>query len=219
MCTTFLGSGYNTTKVETSPAREGLIAIPFGASGIWMDYQAFYSQLFEPVAAEYGALDPQTRTAVIGFDAGGPVSYRTVGADQQEPFVTCVTCELAVRSDQQPSTVGTYELLMTCNDESWCSSTLTDIAAMSLETAFDHGHTLDIGGWVGSDYPLQGIAFEQFAAVSYEGRNYGILRCHGIAREELVFAQQHSVDQLLERLRIAGIYPKTNVDRSSITVT
>jgi hypothetical protein len=178
-----------------------------------MNYEVFYNHLFAPVASEYDALDPKTRFHIIGFDAGGPVNYRTVGADRREQFVTCVTCELAPRAEQQPNSVGTYELLMTCDDEQWCSSALTRIAQMTMDTAFDDGHTLDIQPWVGSDFPVQGIAFEHFASVSFEGRDYGILRCHGITRPELEFAQQSDVGQLLQRRRVEGIYPRTHVPR------
>jgi hypothetical protein len=75
------------------------------------------------------------------------------------------------------------------------------------------GHTLDIQPWVGADFLVQGIAFEHFAAVSFDGRDYGILRCHGITRPELEFAQQTNVGQLLQRRRVEGVYPRTHVQR------
>lgn len=176
-----------------------------------MDCERFYHHLFAPVAAEYGPLDPQTRFHLIGFDAGGPVNYCTVGADRGEQFVTCVTCELAPRSEQQRNSSGGYELLMTCDDEKWCSAALTRLAQMSLEVIFDHGHTVDIGPWVGPAFPVQGIAFEHFATVCFERRDYGILLCQGLSRPELEFAQQFDVEQLLQRRRAKGIYPKTSV--------
>ncbi len=180
-----------------------------------MNYEAFYQKLFEPVIAEYGPLDPKTRFHIVGFDAGGPVNYQVVASPTGGEFVTCVTCELAPRSEQQPSSVGPYELLMTCDDEAWCSTTLTDIAQMSLQAAFDHGHSLDIKPWVGPAFPVQGIVFERYATLSAGSGSFAILRCHGVTRSELEFAQQFSVDQLLDLLRAAGIYPRTSVHRLS----
>jgi len=181
-----------------------------------MNYEAFYEKLFEHVITEYGSLDPKTRFHIIGFDGGGPVNYRTIGSDTGEPYVTCVTCELAPRTEQKANNNGRYELLMTCDDENWCSSTLTDIAQMSLDVAFGHCHTLDMLPWVGRDFPLQAIVFEQFATVSFEGQSYGIMRCHGITRSELDFARKHGSETLFARLKTAGIFPKTSIHRQSI---
>jgi hypothetical protein len=108
-----------------------------------MDEPDFYNILLAPIVAEYGPLDPKTLTAIVGFDAGGPISLRTVG-DRRKDFVTYVTCELAVREDQIPSETGRYELLTTCDDETWAREILTHVGQMTIESAFGHGHTLDI---------------------------------------------------------------------------
>jgi hypothetical protein len=181
-----------------------------------MNYQDFYAKLFKPVEDDIGSLDKETIVALVGFDFGGPLNLCTVGRKRKDEFITYVSCELAVRDDQQVGGIGPYELMMTCNDEDWCRSVLTDIGQMSLEALFEHGHTLDIGPWAKKSFPIQGIAFEEFAVVRIGRRKYGILRCHGITRPEMEFAQQHGVDELILRLREAGVYPKTDTGRRSI---
>lgn len=91
-----------------------------------MDYNRFYKQLFQPIEERIGPIDEATIMAIIGFDCGGPVSLCTVGRGR-EPFVTYVTCELAVREEQKPAGSGRYEVMMTCDDEDWARKILTKI--------------------------------------------------------------------------------------------
>jgi hypothetical protein len=182
-----------------------------------MDYRPFYKQLFAPIEERIGPIDELTISAIIGFDCGGPVSLSTVG-NGNEPFVTYITCELAVREEQKPSKAGRYEAMMTCDDESWARTMLTKIGQMSLDRAFGHGHTVDIGQVVESDFPLQGLVVEQFAHVLIDEAGYSILRFHGVTRPELEFGMEFGSDRLLERLKDAGIYPKTSIRRRESVV-
>jgi suppressor of fused protein SUFU len=177
-----------------------------------MDYQRFYIQLFQPIEERIGRIDDMTMAAIVGFDCGGPVSLATVGYGR-EPFVTYVTCELAVRDEQQPAEFGRYELMMTCDDEAWARHILTKIGQMSMEDVFEHGHTVDIGQVFDAGGALQGLVVEEFARVTVDGRAYGILRLHGVTRSELEFAMELGADELLERLRRADIYPRTSIHR------
>lgn len=183
-----------------------------------MNYHDFYAKLFKPVEADIGSLDEDSIVAIIGFDFGGPLNFCTVGRERKDEFITYVSCELAVRDDQPVGEIGPYELLMTCNDEDWCMPVLTDIGRMSLEELFEHGHTLDLGPLVEKSFPIQGIVFEEFARVRIKLRRYGILRCHGITRAEMEFAQQYGVGELIDRLIEAGVYPKTDTGRKSINL-
>jgi hypothetical protein len=181
-----------------------------------VDYIKFYRQLFAPVEAILGPIDRDTIVAIIGFDAGGPLNFCTIGRGSGERFVTYISCELAVRAEQRPSEFGRYELLVTCDDEGWVRSILTDIGRMSLEVAFGHGHTLDIGPWVEADDPIQGIVFEKVAEKKFDGESYGVLRCIGITRAEMEYAQNRGAMALLTRLKKAGVYPNTAIRRKSV---
>lgn len=183
-----------------------------------MGYQRFYQQLFQPIENRIGHIDEASIAGIIGFDCGGPVTLCTVGYGHKT-FVTYVTCELAVREEQQPTEFGRYEVLMTCDDENWARKILTRVAQMSLECVFAHGHTIDVGPIVGKDCPLQGLVVEEFARVTVDGQNYGLLYFHGVTRAELGFAMKAGAHELLQRLRLAGVYPHTSVHRRESIAT
>jgi len=174
-----------------------------------MDDTRLYNELFKPVIEEFGPLDPATLTSIIGFDAGGPVSLCTVGRSQRRQFVTYVTCELALRDDQQVSEIGRYELLVTCDDEDWARSILTNVGQMTIEVAFGNGHTLDIGPWVEAGDSIQGLLFEQFSELRLERNEYAIFRVHGVSRPELDLARTSGTDVVLGDRRRSGVYPRT----------
>src|SRR5260221_14113422 len=109
-----------------------------------MGCKRFYAQLFAPVEAQLGPIDSETLCAISGFDAGGPLNFCTIKNGADNPFITYVSCELAVRKEQQPCDLGRYELLCACDDEQWVRSIITRIGQESMHTAFGHGHTLDI---------------------------------------------------------------------------
>lgn len=174
-----------------------------------MNYQAIYDRLFAPIEALLGKIDRDTIVSIIGFDMGGPVNLCTIG--RGEPFVTYLTCELAVRQDQPPGQHGRYEFLMTCDDEDWCRAVLTGIARMSLTEVFNDHHTLDIRPWVGNECPIQAVFFENIARVNIDGASYSILRVVGISWPELEHARARGVEDLIVHLKSVSTYPRTGV--------
>jgi hypothetical protein len=181
-----------------------------------MNYNAFYRELFSPLESIVGPLDPETIVAIAGFDVGGPLSFCTVGAKTKRQFVTYVSCELAVREEQQPSESGRYELLCNCDDEDWVRRVASDIGRMSLETAFENGHTLDISPWVDPSASIQGVVFERLYEVRIENLPFAVMRVIGVTRTELDYTYENGVDELLERLKNAGVYPNTATQRASV---
>lgn len=178
-----------------------------------MDYHAFYAALFRPIEKGIGPIDPNGIFAIMGFDGGGPLNFSTVGAEDGREFVTYVSCELAVRNEQVPSSQGRFELMCHCNDEGWVRRVLTAIGRMSLEAAFDHGHTVELSKLTVSESSLRGLVIERYAAVIIDDTQYALLRVHGITSEELEFAMSEGSEALFERLKAAGIYPNTDVRR------
>jgi hypothetical protein len=112
-----------------------------------------------------------------------------------------------------PSILGRYEVMITCDDRGWAHMILTKLGQMSLENVFEHGHTVDISRVVPRTCPLKGVIIEEFARVKIRGKGYGILRVHGVTRSELKFAMRFGSDKLLERLKRARIYPRTSPKR------
>jgi hypothetical protein len=176
-----------------------------------MDVQDFYQLLLAPVVSEFGPLDTRSLSAIVGFDVGGPINLLTVGRDRGDAFVTYITCELAGREDQLPSEAGRYDLLITCDDESWAREMLTNVGWMTTEARFSHGNTLDISPWVGRKARIQGLAFEFFSQSSIANEPYCMIRLHGLSRSELEMAKALGVETILERHKKDGTYPRTRV--------
>ena len=181
-----------------------------------MDTTRFYSQLFAPLEQLLGARDRDTLAAIIGFDGGGPLSFCTFGRGPPASFPTYASCELAMRLDQHPASFGRYELLVTCDDETWVRSVVSEIGEMSLELSFDDGHTLDIGPRVERGAVLQAVLFEKVCETEIDAERIGILRVIGITRAELALARSEGTAALVERLELAGVYPNTTARRASV---
>jgi len=184
-----------------------------------MDYQRFYRQLYAPLECELGPVNKNTIVAIIGFDAGGPLNFCTFGGESNAGPITYVSCELAVRDDQRPNASGRYELMASSDSEEWVRSVLSDTARMTLDVAFEDNNTMDIGCWVnegGFEPILQGLIFKQECAVRIDAQPFGVIRCIGITRKEMEYAQAHGTNQLIAMLRQAGIYPHTLVNRKSV---
>lgn len=180
------------------------------------DSSDYYRQLFAPLEATIGKIDPNTRFAVIGFDMGGPLSLCTIGADNHSQFVTYVSCELAVRDQQRPSSIGRYELLCSSDSEQWARSILSAIGRASAQMEFGPGHTIDLGPLVQPSDSLQGVLFETEIATQIHGRPVGILRVIGITRNEMEHKRVFGSLSLINRLKAAGIYPHTVIGRDSV---
>jgi hypothetical protein len=179
-------------------------------------YESFYGRLFAPLEAILGPVDPETIVAIIGFDVGGPLNFCTIGTHRHERFKTYVSCELAVRPEQLPSSIGRYELLVSCDDEQWVRRNLTSVGHLSMHDTLGPGHTIDFGELVDAGESIQAVVLEEVCAVSIDDQDYGILRCIGITRPELEYARQESVSSLLERLVEANVYPHTDIGRDSV---
>lgn len=181
-----------------------------------MDYKKFYAELFAPLETRYGPIDRDTICAIMGFDGGGPLSFCTIGAKRGEPFVTYISCELAVRDEQQPSEHGRYEFICSSDDEEWVRSIVSNLGRMSLETVLGHGHTVDIGPCVATEAPIQAVLLTEEERVEVAGGHFAICRVTGLCRPELDFCIQHGAERLISALKAHGIFPNTKVDRKSV---
>ncbi len=183
-----------------------------------MDYDRFYKLLFAPIEERIGPMDGMIIGAIIGFDCDGPIRLSTVGHGKRQ-FVAFVTCELAYRDEQLPSKLGRYEAMMICDNEDWARRILTKIGQMSFESAFDHGHTVNISQTVESGCPIQGLVAEEFSQITIDDIPYAIFQFHGVTQSELDFAMEYGANALLDKLKYAGTYPNTSIHRlQSVTL-
>lgn len=184
-----------------------------------MNYTQFYTGLLRPLVDKIGKIDKETMISIVGFDAGGPLNFCTIGRDIKSDLITYVSCELAVRNEQKPNSTGRYELLTSCDDEQWVRSIITKIGRMTLDDVFDDGHTMDISNWadnVNGEIIIQGILFKRECLSSLNGKRFGILRCIGITRPEMEYSQVMGSSELIKMLIKENIYPNTFINRKSV---
>jgi len=180
-----------------------------------MDYKTFYAELFAPLEDRLGPIDRDTICAIVGFDAGGPLSFCTIGGKRDVRHVTYISCELAVRDEQRPSEHGRYEFICTCDDEEWVRSVISNLGRMSLETELGHGHTVDIGPLVRNDAPIQAVLITVEEQLEIAGERFAIHRATGITRDELNHAIDQDSESLLAVLRAHRFFPNTTINRAS----
>jgi hypothetical protein len=176
-------------------------------------------EFFRILDERIGPFDRPMKFRVFPFDLGGALNFLTIAA-REDRFVTYVSWDLLGHPEQKRGRLGRYELLCTCDDETWCAEVLTCVGRMSLHEVFDPEHTLDIGAWVDSDACLQGLVFEEaFNTEVWDGNRReqcGLLRCIGVTRAELEFSLDRGVRETIVRLKAARIYPRTVTHRGSV---
>ncbi|MDZ4299006.1 MAG: hypothetical protein U0998_03755 [Moraxellaceae bacterium] len=108
-----------------------------------MNYEKLYADLFSQVVNEYGELDPETLTAIVGFSSGEPISLNKITSKN-----LFITCEFALYQGQKLSTEKLrYELMATeFPDAEWCRSVFTALGNLSSNAALGDKHTIDISG-------------------------------------------------------------------------
>ena len=186
-----------------------------------MELTSIAKKYFTAVDEWIGPFDRPFKFRPFSFDAGGALNFLTI-RNPRNNFVTYVSWDLFGHEQQKHGKLGHYEFLINCNEEKWVLTVITNLGRQSLIEVFESGDTMDIGPWVNSGDAIQGVVFEEaFKIRLFEGLQSvqcGILRCIGVTRSELEFGQKHGVSSLIDRLKRAGIYPNTDVQRDSIAL-
>ena len=172
---------------------------------------------FQLIDERIGPFDRPFQFRPFPFDTGGSLNFLTIGAKNGEPFTTYVSWDLFGHEKQKRGKLGRYELLAVCDDENWCVDVLTQIGRQGLNEIIESGDTFDIGPLVKPEMTLQGVIFEEAFRTKLRrwisSEPCGLLRCIGVTRPELEFARKHGVPTLIDKLKRAGLYPKTIVQR------
>lgn len=136
-------------------------------------YAKHYAELFRRVEEQYGRLDGDTLTAVLGFSVGGPVSLSTIKAAG-----LFVTCELSVYEEQVPSSEGLKFELMSVGDfdqnEGW--SLLTAVGALSMSSQLGHGHSIDASLLNIAD--VSSVRLSLYSTADIDGSPFGVYQVH-----------------------------------------
>lgn len=192
-----------------------------------------------------GPMDDVVGHAIIPFDAGGSVDLfffpaRPPGtvvvtmdlidpngdgplSAQLGPY-ELVACTRVRRASAYAINPQTGEMAPDVDDErfaaitSWFCQMLTAIARDALKTEIQPGDAYELPGEGGE--PAHYIIFDRFDSggqlFEVEGKKYGLLLCIEVFPSELEYAQAHGVDALLARLKQAGVFPFSDLDRKPV---
>jgi len=128
----------------------------------------------------------------------------------------------------KPNRLGTYELVMcTCrprNDqnenfrkvEGRINIILTSLANYSFQTVINPNETAELPGENPSDTSY--IVFDKFdtRGIPFEFKKYGLLLAVEVHKSELEYARANGTAELIKKLRTAGVYPYSDIDRAPV---
>lgn len=154
----------------------------------------------------------------LGFDIGGGSDVNVYPNRIKGNFY--LTTDLTGKK-QAKNRIGNYELMIAHpENEDWGVSLISKLSYYTLETSLESGNTMDLGGnYLLTDSNIKALLFSKFADFKVNGGKYGIMLLIGITSDELEWAKQNSGEQLISKLKEAGIYPITDLKRESIFKT
>jgi hypothetical protein len=132
-------------------------------------YAKFYAVLYRKLVREYGPLDAKTLMAIIGFNAGGPVSLCRVRSRQ-----LYVTCELCFYPKQIRSTEGLrFELMSRIRlSQQRMHILLTRLSEFSFQEQLGDTHTIDVSAVMQGGPKI--VRLELYSMSRIKRRRYGI---------------------------------------------
>ena len=182
-----------------------------------------------------GPLHDVVYHAIIPFAVGGPVDmYCFPEHVSGSAFATMELIE-PDGSGPQPNRFGTYELVAFTkrrmpaeadvpDDHPFSRAMmrirgiLTNIAHFSREAVLNPGETCEIPG--DEDEPGTCLIFDEYApdGVPFEigGKKHGLLLVIEVFRSEMEYAMEHGSTAVLQKLKEAGHYPYSDLDREPV---
>lgn len=136
-----------------------------------MGYEQHFQELFQDLECEYGKLDDETITSLVGFSAGGPVSIC-----KQSAADLFVTCELSVYPNQQLSAEGLkFELFSVGSfNEQQARDVFTALGNLSMNASLGDDHTVDISSVDGA--PVGIVRLCHYSTRNIDGSKFGVYR-------------------------------------------
>ncbi len=183
-----------------------------------------------------GPMHDMVGHAIIPFQVGGAVDmhYFVDGI----PGTGFATMELIEPdgSGPKPNEVGTYELVAftklrkppgdeRANEghpfnriERRMCGIMTTVGFYSYEAVLNPGDTCEVPGKEGE--PNRCLVLDEYdpdaKGFTVDGRKHCLLLCIEVFREEMEYAKQNGSDALLRRLKDAGHYPYSDLDREPV---
>jgi hypothetical protein len=200
-----------------------------GTDGNWSDPD-YYDAKRALLGEHLGEPDDSVLAAILGWQVGGPVDLWIFPADRGTVFTTMQLVSPG-RTNQKRSSLGKFELAgatrlrkgidgdINENGSAWLEasmdirSMLTSIAHYSSMARLEPLQTAEIPGEDGNTC----IVFDKaVGGQTLLGEPFGVLWCIRVHPQELAFARSESTGGLIERLKSAGVYPNSDLDRASV---
>lgn len=193
-----------------------------------------------------GPMDDVIGHAIVPFDAGGSVDLFFFPACRRGTVVVTMDLIDPNGNGPQSTQLGPYELVICTrlrrasayaidpetgemspdvDDErfalitGWFCRLLTAIARDALKAEIQPGDAYEFPAEEGE--PAHYVIFDRFDSggqlFEVEGKKYGLLLCLEIFPSELEYAQTHGTEALIARLKEAGVYPYSDLDRQPVT--
>jgi len=195
------------------------------------EYQEYDEAKMLALEKILGKMDDTLDHALIPFIAGGTVDMYYFSRSYI-PGTVVVTMELIGPDGKGPKAgrLGTYELVMCTrkphNDENedfrkiagQFNIILTTLANYSFQTVINPNETAELPAENPSDtnyivfdeFDAQGIAFEIM------GKKHGLLLVIEVYKSELDYARTNGTAELIKKLRTAGVYPYSDLNREPV---
>ena len=182
-----------------------------------IDYRKLYDAFVTVLERELGRKEESVIHAIMGFEFGGPPDLLLFRNAPGVKGTFYVTSDLLFFDRQPKNSLGRYELAICLPKESvWAEHVLFKLSQATVEEVFDVGHTADISAWLDPSCSIKGLLFTRLVSFDFEGLAFGALLCVGVTRDELEFALKNGSEAVIKRLKAAGIFPVTDIERTSV---
>tara|TARA_R110000782_G_scaffold53205_7_gene113435 strand:- start:12471 stop:13109 length:639 start_codon:yes stop_codon:yes gene_type:complete len=200
-----------------------------GGGGDWSD-EGYYNAKRALLTRHLGEPDESVLAAIIGWPVGGPVDLWLFPSDSGTVFTTMQLVGPG-RTEQKRSSLGKYELAAATARRKGIDGDLDEAASPWLDRAMSVRSMLTaIGHYssMGRLEPMQTAEIpgeEKNTCVVFDraignetlaGEPFGLLWCIAVHPEELAFARSAGTEALIARLKQAGVYPTSDIDRDPV---
>jgi hypothetical protein len=182
-----------------------------------IDYRKLYENFVPVLERELGRKEDAVIHAIVGFEFGGPPDLLLFRHAPGVKGTFYVTSDLLFFERQPKNSLGRYEVAICLPMENkWAEHILYKLSQATVEEAFDVGDTADITAWVEVDCAMKGLLFAKLVSFEFGGQPFGALLCLGVTRSELDYALERGSEDLLGRLKAAGAFLITDLNRAPV---
>jgi hypothetical protein len=111
-------------------------------------------------------------------------------------------------------------MICTRTESTWAANLISRLARYSHDAVLSPHDTMDAAAAMPKGSTLAALLFAppdlEFNMFMLDGEQAHLLLCLGITAAELRYKQKHGADELLTRLKEAGVYPYTDHERKSV---